>query len=81
MPKIDLLHRSAKNDKRKTAKAARPLRFTEFLFLLCRYLTSICRVESPHALPKIFLTGYPPIFGRVSVNRSRNLQAIKIPPN
>ena len=44
MPKIDLLHRSAKNDKRKTAKAARPLRFTEFLFLLCRYLASTLRV-------------------------------------
>ncbi len=81
MPKIDLLHRSAKNDKRKTAKAVTPSRFKEILLLICRYLTSTCWVQSPLVLTRIFLTGYPSILYMVYVNRNHCLQAIKIPPN
>ena len=57
------------------------LRFKESLFLLCRDLASIFEVQSPHVLTRIFLIGYPPILDMVYVNRSRCLQAIKIPPN
>ncbi len=81
MPKNDLLQRSAKNDKRKTAKAVRPLRFIDNLFLFCRNSTSTCWVQSPHVLMKIFLTGYPSILYIEYINRSQYLQAIKIPPN
>jgi hypothetical protein len=70
-----------KSDKRKTAKAVIPLQFKESLFLLCRDLASIFEVQSPHVLTRIFLIGYPPILDMVYVNRSRCLQAIKIPPN
>jgi len=70
----------AKNDKRKTAKAVTPLRSMENLFLLCRNLTSTCGVESPLALARIFLTGYPSLY-IVYENRNCYLQAIKIPPN
>jgi hypothetical protein len=80
-PEAGLSHIPAKNDKRKTAKAVTPLRFRESLFLLCRDLTSTFEVQSPLAVARIFLTGYPPILGIVYVNRSRYLQAIKIPPN
>ena len=73
---------SAKNDKRKTAKAVTPLRFKESLFLLCRDLTSTCRLESPHVLTRIFLTGYPSILGMVYVDAGKSCsQTIKIPPN
>ena len=58
-----------------------PLRFKESLFLLCRDLTSTFEVQSPHAVARIFLTGYPPILGMVYVSRSCCLKAIKIPPN
>jgi len=40
MPQIDLLQRSAKNDKRKTAKADAPLRFIDIIVLICGNLTS-----------------------------------------
>jgi len=80
-PETGLSHIPAKSDKRKTAKAVMPLRFKESLFLLCRDLTSTFKVQSPHVLTGIFLTCYPPILGMVYVNRSRYLQAIKIPPN
>jgi len=80
-PETGLCHILAKNDKRKTAKAVIPLRFNENLFLLCRDLASTFGVQSSLAVARIFLTGYPPILGIVYVNRSRYLQAIKIPPN
>ena len=72
---------SAKNDKRKTAKATTPLRFKENIFLLYRDLISTFEVQSPHMLTRIFLAGYPPILGMVYVSRSCCLQTIKIPPN
>ena len=72
---------SAKNDKRKTAKAVIPLRFIDILVLICRYLTSTCWVQSPLVLTRIFLTAYPSILYMVYVNRNHCLQAIKIPPN
>jgi len=71
-----------KNDKRKTAKAVTPLRFKENLFLLYRDLTSTFEVQSPHAVARIFLTGYPSILGMVYVNADEScLQAKEIPPN
>ncbi|WP_270650353.1 hypothetical protein [Longicatena caecimuris] len=76
-----LSHIPAKSDKRKTAKAVIPLRFRESLFLLCRDLASTFEVQSPFAVARIFLTGYPPILDMVYVSRSCCLQAIKIPPN
>jgi len=69
-PETALRRIPAKNDKRKTAKAATPLRFKESLFLLCRDLTSTFEVQSPLAVARIFLTGYPPILGMVYVSRS-----------
>jgi hypothetical protein len=75
------LQHSAKSDKRKTAKAVTPLRFRENLFLLCRDLASTFEVQSPLAVARIFLTGYPPILDMVYVSRNYCLQAIKIPPN
>ncbi|MCM1308717.1 MAG: hypothetical protein NC223_08975, partial [Butyrivibrio sp.] len=63
-----------KNDKRKTAKAVIPLRFKESLFLLCRDLASAFEVQRPHAVARIFLTGYPPILGMVYVYGNRCLQ-------
>lgn len=80
-PETGLSHIPAKNDIRKTAKAVMPLRFKESLFLLCRDLTSTFEVQSPHAVARIFLAGYPPIFGMVYVSKSCCLKAIKIPPN
>ena len=80
-PETGLSHIPAKNDIRKTAKAVMPLRFKESLFLLCRDLTSTFEVQSPLAVARIFLTGYPPILGMVYVSKSCCLKAIKIPPN
>jgi hypothetical protein len=71
----------AKIDKRKTAKAVIPLRLIDILIPICRDLTSTCWVQIPLVLTRIFLTGYPSILYIVYVNRSRCLQAIKIPPN
>ncbi len=60
---------SNKNDKRKTVKAVRPLRFREILVPICRNLTSTCRVQSPHTLTEIFLTGYQTIPDMIYVNK------------
>ncbi|NBI19075.1 hypothetical protein D1841_16285 [Neglecta sp. X4] len=46
---------------------------------MCRDLTSTFEVQSPHAVARIFLTGYPPILGMVYVSRSCCLQTIKNP--
>ena len=64
-----------------TAQAVTPLRLMEILFLLCRYLSSTCRVQSPCVLIKIFLTGYPSIFEMICINRKYCLRAKEIPPN
>ena len=80
-PETALRRVLTKSDKRKTAKAVIPLRFKESLFLFCRDLASTFEVQSPHVLTRIFLTGYLPILGRVYVDISYCLQAIKIPPN
>ena len=68
MPEAALQRIPTKNDKRKTVKAVRPLRFREILVPICRNMTSTCRVQSPHALMRIFLTGYPPILDIIYVN-------------
>ncbi len=74
-------HILIKKDIRKTAQAVTPLRLMGIIFLLCRYLTSTCRVQSPCVLIKIFLTGYPSIFGMICINRKCCLRAKEIPPN
>ena len=81
MPEAALQRIPTKNDKRKTVKAVRPLRFIDILVLICRDLTSTSWVESPLALTRIFLTGCPPIPDMIYVNENCYLQAIKIPPN
>lgn len=68
MPEAALQRIPTKNDKRKTVKAVRPLRFREILVPIYRNMTSTCRVQSPHALMRIFLTGYPPILDIIYVN-------------
>ena len=74
-------HILIKKDIRKTAQAVTPLRLMGIIFLLCRYLTSTCRVQSPCVFIKIFLTGYPSIFGMICINRKCCLWAKEIPPN
>lgn len=69
MPETDLQRIPTKNDKRKTVKAVRPLRFMEILVPICRNLTSTCRVQSPHTLTEIFLTGYQTIPDMIYVNK------------
>ena len=71
MPEAALQRIPTKNDKRKTVKAVRPLRFREILVPICRNMTSTCRVQSPHALMRIFLTGYPPILDMIYVNTTQ----------
>ena len=59
-----------------------PVPYKESLFLLCRDLASTFEVQSPLAVARIFLTGYPSILGRVYVDAGEScLQTIKIPPN
>jgi len=77
MPETALQRIPTKNDKRKTAKVLRPLRFKEILVPICRNMTSTCRVQSPHALTRIFLTGYPPIPDMIYVNTTHFLYAKK----
>ena len=62
MPETALQRIPTKNDKRKTVKAVRPLRFREILVPICRNMTSIFGVQRPHDLIKIFLTDYPLAF-------------------
>jgi hypothetical protein len=69
MPETVLQRIPTKNDKRKTVKAVRPLRFREILVPICRNLTSTCRVQSPHTLTEIFLTGYQTIPDMIYVNK------------
>ena len=75
MPEAALQRIPTKNDKRKTVKAVRPLRFREILVPICRNMTSTCRVQSPHTLTGIFLTGYQSIPDMIYVNKKHFLYA------